>query len=49
MEKLEEGIRDSVRPKNKFESQGEVNKTEKPKTSNDVLCRDLGSGEGKRE
>ena len=27
MGKLEEGIRDSVRPKNKFESQGEVYKT----------------------
>ena len=27
MEKLEEGIADSVRPKNKFESQGEVYKT----------------------
>ena len=27
MEKLEEGIRDSGRPKNKFESQGEVYKT----------------------
>ena len=27
MEKLEEGIGDSVRPKNKFESQGEVYKT----------------------
>ena len=27
MDKQEEGIRDSVRPKNKFESQGEVYKT----------------------
>ena len=27
MEKLEEGIGDSVRPKNKFESQGKVYKT----------------------
>ena len=43
MEKLEEGIGDSVRPKNKFESQGES------KTSNDVRCRDLGSEESTRE
>ena len=44
MEKLEEGIGDSVRPKNKFESQGERIQ-DSCKTSNDVWCRDLGSEE----
>ena len=48
MEKLEEGIGDSVRPKNKFESQGESIQ-DSCKTSNDVLCRDLGSEESTRE
>ena len=43
MEKLEEGIGDSVRPKNKFEIEGES------KTSNDVRCRDIGSEESTRE
>ena len=44
MEKLEEGIGDSVRPKNKFESQG-GSIQDSCKTSNDVRCRDLGSEE----
>ena len=48
MEKLEEGIGDSVRPKNKFESQGESIQ-DSCKTSNDVWCRDLGSEESTRE
>ena len=46
MEKLEEGIGDSVRPKNKFESQSIQDSC---KTSNDVRCRDLGSEESTRE
>ena len=45
METLEEGIGDSVRPKNKFESQGKVYNTVSCKTTNDVRCRDLGSEE----
>ena len=48
MEKLEEGFGDSVRPKNKFESQGESIQ-DSGKTSNDVRCRDLGSEENTRE
>ena len=48
MEKLEEGIGDSVRPKNKFENQGESIQ-DSCKTSNDVRCRDLGSEESTRE
>ena len=40
MEKLEEDIGDSVRPKNKFESQGERIQ-DSCKTSNDVQCRDI--------
>ena len=44
MEELEEGIGDSVRPKNKFESQGESTQ-DSSKTSNDVRCRDMGSEE----
>ena len=40
METLEEGIGDSVRPKNKFESQRESIQ-DSCKTSNDVQCRDL--------
>ena len=48
METLEEGIGDSVRPKNKFESQGESIQ-DSCKTSNDVRCRDLGSEESIRE
>ena len=48
MEKLEEGIGDSVRPKNKFESQGESIQ-DSCKTSNDVRCRYLGSEESTRE
>ena len=44
MEKLEEGIGDSVRPNNKFESQGESIQ-DSCKTSNDVRCRYLGSEE----
>ena len=42
METLEEDIGDSVRPKNKFESQGE-SMQDSCKTSNDVRCRDVGS------
>ena len=45
---MEEGIRDSVRPKNKFESQ-EESIQDRCKTSNDVRCRDLGSEESTRE
>ena len=41
-------IGDSVRPKNKFESQGESIQ-DSCTTSNDVRCRDLGSEESKRE
>ena len=48
MEKLEEGIGDSVRPKNKLESQGESIQYS-CKTSNDVWCRDLGSEESAKE
>ena len=48
MEKLEEGIGDSVRPKNKFESQGKSIQ-DSCKTSNDVRCGDLGSEESTRE
>ena len=48
MEKLEEGIEDSVGPKNKFESQGESIQ-DSCKTSNDVRCRDLCSEESARE
>ena len=48
MEKLEESIGNSVRPKNKFESQGESIQ-DSCKTSNDVRCRDLGSEESTRE
>ena len=44
MEKLKEDIGDSVRPKNKFESQGESIQ-DSCKTSNDVRCRDVGSEE----
>ena len=47
IEKLEEGIGDSVRPKNKFESQKES--LQDCKTSNDVRCRDMGSEESTRE
>ena len=48
MAKLEEGIGDFVRLKNKFESQGESIQ-DSCKTSNDVRGRDLGSEEGTRE
>ena len=48
MEKLEEGIWDSVRPKNKFVSQ-EESIHYSCKTSNDVRCRGLGSEESTRE
>ena len=48
MEKLEEGIGDSGRPKNKFESQGESIQ-DSCKTSNDVRCRDLGSEEAQEK
>ena len=48
MAKLEEGIWDFVRPKNKFESQGESIQ-DSCKTSNDVRGRDLGSEESTRE
>ena len=47
-ESPEEGIGDSVRPTNKFESQGESIQ-DNCKTSNDVRCRDLGSDESTRE
>ena len=51
MEKLEEGIVDSVRLKNKFESQGESIIQDSCKTSNDVTlrCQDVGSEESTRE
>ena len=42
--KLEEGIGDSVRPTNTFESQGESIQ-DSCKTSNDVRFRDVGSEE----
>ena len=48
MEKLEKDIGDSMRPKNKFESQGE-SIHDSCKTSNDVQCRDVGSQESTRE
>ena len=48
MEKLEEDIGYSVRPKNKSESQGESIQ-DSCKTSNDVRCRDVGSEESTRE
>ena len=48
MEQLEEGIGDSVRPNNKFESQGESIQ-DSCKTNNDVRCRDVGSEESTRE
>ena len=48
MEKLEEDIGDSVRPKNKFESQGESIQNS-CKTSNDVQCQDVGSEDSTRE
>ena len=48
MDKLEEGIGDSVRPKNKFQSHGESIQ-DSCKTTNDVRCRDLGSEESTRE
>ena len=48
MAKLEEGIGGFVRPKNKFESQGESIQ-DSCKTSNDVRGRDLGSEESTRE
>ena len=48
MEKLEESIWHSVRPKNKFESQGESIQ-DSCQTSNDVRCRDVGSEESTRE
>ena len=48
MEKLEEGIGDCVRQKNKFESQWESIQ-DGCKTSNDVPVRDLGSEERTRE
>ena len=44
MGKLLEGIGDSVRPKDTFESQGESIQ-DSCKNSNDVRCRDLGSEE----
>ena len=44
----EEDIGDSVRPKNKFESQGESTQ-DSCKTSNGVRCRDVGSEESTRE
>ena len=45
---MEEGIGDSVRPKNKFESQWESIQ-DSFKTSNDVRRRDVGSEESTRE
>ena len=48
MAKLEEGIGDFVRPKNKCVSQGESIQ-DSCKTSNDVRGRDLGSEERTRE
>ena len=44
MDKLEEGIGDSLRPKNRFESQWE-SKQDSCKTSHYIRCRDVGSGE----
>ena len=44
MEKLEEGNRGSVWPKNKLEGQRE-SVLDGSRTSNDVLCRDMGSEE----
>ena len=50
MEKLEEDIGDSVRPKNKFETQSQGESIQDScKTSNDVRCRDVGSEESTRE
>ena len=46
---LEDGIGDSVRPTNKFESQGNSSIQDGCKTSNDVRCRDMGSEESTRE
>ena len=46
--KLEEGIGDSVQPKNKFESQGETIQ-DGCQTSNDVRCRDVSSEEKREE
>ena len=48
MGQLEEGIWDYVRPKNKFESQGESIQ-DSCKTCNDVRCRDVGSEVSTRE
>ena len=48
MEKREEDIGDSMRPKNKFESQGKSIQ-DSCKTSNDVQCRDVSSQESTRE
>ena len=48
MEKLGDGIVDSVRLKNKFESQGESIQ-DSCKTSNDVWCQDVDSAESTRE
>ena len=48
MEKLEKGIGNSVRPKNKFESQCESIQ-DSYKTSNDVRGRDLGSVDSTRD
>ena len=48
MEKLEEVIGDSVRPMNKFESQG-GSIQDSCETSNDIRYRDLGSEESTRE
>ena len=45
---MEEDIGDSVRPKNKFESQGESIQ-DSCKTSDDVRCRDVGSEENTGE
>ena len=46
--KLEEGIGDSVRPKNKFESQGESIQYS-CKTGDGVQCRDVGNEESARK
>ena len=48
MDKLEEGIGNSVRRKNRFGSQGESIQ-DSCKTSNDVRCRDLDSEESTSE
>ena len=48
MEKREDDIGDSVRPKNKFESQWESIQYS-CKASNDVRCRDVGIEESTRE